>query len=287
MSGLIFLPERAAVAVRGAEAAAFLHGICTNNIETLAEGDAAYAGLLTPQGKLLFDFFVLRQSEGFLVDISRALAADFVKRLTFYKLRAKVEIGLLAQARVFAVLKLGRTTVPNATVFADPRHAEAGARVIAVQPTPEQEAIAADEDAWLQHRVALCLPEGGRDFAYGDCFPHDIAMDQLNGIAFAKGCYVGQEVVSRMKHRGTARRRPMIAAAAAPLPMPPCDILADGKTVGTIGSVAGARGLAIVRLDFAEEALATSKGLRAGESELALQRPLWASYGEAFPVATG
>jgi folate-binding protein YgfZ len=284
MSGWIRLDDRAVVAVAGAEAAGFLHGIVTNSVEALTGGQAAYSGLLTPQGKLLFDFFALRDGERFLIDIAASLAADFIKRLTFYKLRAKVDIARLEGAVVCADPAGCAGVLPDAIVYPDPRLAGGGRRAIVLTG---QAAASVDAEGWLRHRIDLGLPEGGKDFIYSDCFPHDIAMDQLNGIAFAKGCYVGQEVVSRMRHRGTARRRPMLVASDRPLPVAPCEITADGKTIGTIGSCLDNRGLAEVRLDFAEEALAAGKRLLAGDVPVRLMPPDWADYGDAFVAHEG
>jgi folate-binding protein YgfZ len=137
------------------------------------------------------------------------------------------------------------------------------------------EATEADYDA---HRVGLGIPEGGVDFAFGDGFPHDADMDQLHGIDFKKGCYVGQEVVSRMQHRGTARRRFIIVTGAGALPVVGTPVLAGERALGTLGSSAGSSGLALIRLDRAKEALDGGAPIAAGGVPLALTLPPWATF---------
>ena len=127
-------------------------------------------------------------------------------------------------------------------------------------------------------RIRLGVPEGGRDYDFGDTFPHEALFDQLNGVDFTKGCYVGQEVVSRMQHRGTARKRIVPVEGEAPLPASGTSIEAGGVPIGALGSVSGASGLALIRLDRAEEALARGKTLTAGGVKIALRRPSFARF---------
>ena len=135
-------------------------------------------------------------------------------------------------------------------------------------------------------RIALGVPEGGRDYAYGDAFPHEALFDQLNGVDFKKGCYVGQEVVSRMEHRGTARKRIVGVEGEGPLPASGTEITAGGKPIGTLGSVGGASGLALLRLDRAEEAKAAGLPLRAGDVTVAVRIPAWARFKTPAPAAS-
>ena len=210
------LSDRRVVAVGGPDAAAFLDNLFTSDASKAGEDRAVYGGLLTPQGKILFDFIVFADGERYLIDIARPLVPDFLKRLGFYKLRAKVEIADLSSERI-VVAAWGGAAPPilDGPVAPAPRNPALGYRAI-VPPGADMapdysEATEADYHA---HRIALAIPEGGVDFAYGDAFPHDAAMDQFEGIDFRKGCYIGQEVVSRMEHRGTARRRPVVARGA-------------------------------------------------------------------------
>ena len=136
----------------------------------------------------------------------------------------------------------------------------------------------ASEDEYHARRIALGVPEGGRDYSFGDAFPHEAMFDQLNGVDFKKGCFVGQEVVSRMEHRGTARKRIVGVEGEGPLPTPGTEIIAGSTPIGTLGSVAGSSGLALLRLDRAEEAKAAGVPLRAGEVTIAVRIPAWARF---------
>ncbi len=239
------LARRGVVAVGGPDAEKFLNDLVTADISRAGPGQAVFAGLLTPQGKILFDFIVIRDGDRFLFDLPRALAADFAKRLGFYKLRAKVTVeDVSAGTRVLAVWGPEGVHHIDGIAAPDPRLAALGWRVIAPADQPPvlagfAEAREADYDA---HRIPLGIPEGGIDFTFGDAFPHDTDMDQLAGVDFGKGCYIGQEVVSRMEHRGTARRRFVIAEGAGPLPAAGTEVTAGGKSIGTLGSSVGDRG---------------------------------------------
>ncbi len=277
------LPRRGIVAVGGTDAETFLNDLITADMPKTA-GTAAYGGLLTPQGKILFDAIVFRDGDRFLFDLPRGLAADFVKRLGFYRLRAKVEIADLSAERIAVAAWGNGAPILDGPVAPDPRLAALGHRAIVpagADMAPDfAEATAADYDA---HRVALGVPEGGIDFAFGDAFPHDADMDQLGGIDFKKGCYVGQEVVSRMEHRGTARRRFVLASGAGSLPPIGTPVLAGEKPIGTLGSASGHTGTALVRLDRAKEAIDAGTAITAGAVPLTLTIPSWAKF--TWPVA--
>jgi hypothetical protein len=267
------LPDRALVTVTGPDAAALLQGVLTCNVETLQAGEARLGALLTPQGKILFDFLVSRIPEGFRFDVQADRAADFAKRLTLYRLRAQVTIA--ADPTVAIAAAWDGAAPASAEPVADSRHAELGARLYAAEGAFSADAAEADYHA---HRIALGIPEGGRDYAFGDAFPHEALMDQLGGIDFKKGCYVGQEVVSRMQHRGTARTRILVAAYPEGAAAPGTEITASGKVLGTTGSVAGTRGLALVRLDRLGDALASGETPRAGNHPVSLERPAFATF---------
>ena len=274
------LSRRGVVAVRGPDAAKFLNDLVTSDVPE-APGGAAFGALLSPQGKILFDFIVFRDRDGFLFDLPKPAVADFVKRLGFYRLRAKVEIADLSNERE-VVAAWGSDVAPilDGPVAADPRLAALGFRAIvpggADMAADYEEAGAADYDA---HRIALGVPEGGVDFAYGEPYPHDTDMDQLAGVDFTKGCYVGQEVVSRMQHRGTARRRFVRVSASAALPALGMPLTAGGKALGTLGSSAPGDGLALVRLDRAKDALDHGVAIMAGDVPVTLALPEWAKFG--------
>ncbi len=286
MNEAIRLENRGVIAVSGADATDFLQGILTNDIHLCRGPSAIYTGLLTPQGKLLFDFFVVGHEGGYLIDADSGETDNLLKRLMFYRLRADVELS--ERPDLALCVSLGESAPPPSSAlisFRDPRHDHAGIRHIL--PGDEAANCLAAPQKWLAHRIALGLPEAGSDYAYGDCFPHDIAMDQLNGIGFQKGCYVGQEVVSRMQHRGTARKRPMIVNAATPLPDAPAKVTSGDRVMGALGSACGKSGLAEIRLDRAAKALEDGTGFDVNGTDVELLTPPWASYGEMFPRMKG
>ncbi len=272
-----FLPERAVLAVSGPDARAFLHNVVTCNINSLKPGGARYGALLMPQGKIISDFLIyapVATPETLLLDLPAARLEDLVKRFTMYRLRANV--GFEPQADSAIVTFWGDEAAPEGVeAFADPRLDELGTRAVVLRATAE--GLGGDAFAYAAHRIALGIPEGGADFLYGDAFPHEADMDQLGGVDFKKGCYIGQEVVSRTQHRGIARTR-TVAALLAGAPESGTEIKAGEKTVGRIGSIAGGQGIALVRLDRAAEAKASGLPLLAGDVEVTLKAPDWASF---------
>jgi folate-binding protein YgfZ len=280
------LPERAAIRITGEDATHFLQGLVTNNIESLTAGAARFAALLTPQGKILFDFIVVAIAEdeggGFLLDAPRALEGDLAQRLGFYKLRAKVEIARRPDLAVAAVLE-GTAPADLGLAYPDPRHEKLGTRLV----LPTEGAAAALRDAgfalgepeeWQKKRIVLGVPEGGQDFTYGDTFPHEADMDQLGGVDFQKGCFIGQEVVSRMEHRGAARTRVVPIAYQHGAPIGGVEVKIGERAAGFLGSTANGRGLAKIRLDRVEEGLAANEKLSAGNIPITLVKPDWAKF---------
>lgn len=281
------LPDRGVVAVTGPDARKLLQGLLTNDLTLLDTQPAIHAGLLSPQGKILFEFFVVRTGDGVLLDVSRDVAADLVKRLTLYKLRAAVTIKDVSEA--YTVLALWGTDACSsgdtaATVsYADPRHCDLGLRILAEARFAADVASAtngmpADAAGYHAHRIELGIPEGGKDYAFGDAFAHEALFDQLGGVSFSKGCYVGQEIVSRMEHRGTARRRIVPVNATGGALVPGAAIMAGDADIGRVGSVAGARALAVLRLDRVEEFAAKGVALTSGEATLTVVLPPWARF---------
>jgi len=281
---LALLADRGVVRVAGADAARLLQGVISNDVDLLDHAPALHAGLLTPQGKILFEFFLVRAGDGFLLETQRATAAELVRRLSLYKLRAKVAIADASADYAVFVAWGAAALAPPFPCYRDPRLAELGVRILA--PTPADAAqvcsgLGARLGDWHAHRIALGVPEGGRDYAFGDAFPHEADFDLLNGVSFTKGCFVGQEVVSRMQHRAVVRKRIVPIAARAPL-QAGAAITAGAATIGTVGSVAGGQGLAMLRLDRAAEAAARGEVLLADGTALVLRRPAWAPT-EALP----
>ncbi|MBD1547622.1 YgfZ/GcvT domain-containing protein [Roseibium aggregatum] len=280
------LPNRGVIRVSGPDAHHFLQNLITADMEEIDNRGAGYGALLTPQGKILFDFLILKDGDSYLLDTPAETLADLAKRLTFYRLRSKVEVvDASSDLGVFACWNGAPPKDLPGVRAEDPRLAALGWRVIgepeAVKPALEAGGFA--EADYAAHRIALGVPEGLADFAYSDVFPHDADMDQLGGVSFSKGCYVGQEVVSRVHHRGTARKRIIRVSSEADLPAPGTEITADGKVMGTLGSVArgtgGTQGLALVRLDKAAAALKNGTPFHCGSNEVTLALPDWAGFG--------
>lgn len=277
------LADRAAIRIGGPEAEAFLQNIITTDMDRVAATGAGFGALLSPQGKILVDFLIAASEGGFILDLPRALVADFVRRMALYRLRAKVEIASLAGSHKVIVYWDG--AAPPAGAVADPRLAGLGFRaVLPGESDPAAPGFAERTEAdWHAHRIALGVPEGGRDFAFGDAFPHDADMDDLGGLDFRKGCYVGQEIVSRMEHRGTARRRAVMVAAAGTLPEAGTMVEADGRTLGSLGSSAGGHAIALVRLDRTKAALDAGATVTTGGVPLSITLPTFARF--TWPAA--
>ena len=267
------LEDRGVISVSGADATSFLQGLLTNDVERLGPGEARYGALLTPQGKILFDMIVVRTLDGddpsYLVDCPAAQVADLAKRLGFYKLRAKVAIADVSADRAVAAFWGDERPSVDGLLYADPRDPRLGWRAIA--PRPAAAAVGLGHiNEYEGLRIAVGAPKGGLDFAYADAFPHDANFDRLHGVDFDKGCYVGQEVVSRMKHRGTARKRVARVKLAGPAPAPGTPVMDGELAVGALGSSSGREALAMLRIDRAEEAVAAGRTLSAGGVSLAL-----------------
>lgn len=275
MLSIAHLPERSIVAVEGGDAEKFLQGIITGDMDALGMQGAIHSALLSPQGKIMFEFMVVRAGEGFRLETSRSRAAELVRRLGLYKLRAAVQIAdRSAEEAVYAAWGDGGGAGEHA--YADPRLPTLGWRF--AQPHGAMQPDAEPADAYHAHRIDLGVPEAELDYALGETFPHEACLDVLGGVSFDKGCFIGQEVVSRMQHRGTARRRFVMVQGSTKLPPARTEITAGDVAIGAMGSSVGARGLALVRLDRAAEAMEAGTSLRAGDVEVELSVPPWAPY---------
>jgi folate-binding protein YgfZ len=284
------LPDRGTVKVDGADARKFLNGLLTAELGDVTAEHARFAALLTPQGKIIADAIVAQippdDGTAFFLDCPRALAQTLTDRLNFYKLRAKVIVENLSEMLAVLAAWDGEGTTEYGLVYRDPRLPALGLRAmvpphLVAQAAAELGATLVDPVAYEAHRIALGVPRGGLDFMYGDAYPHEADMDQLGGVDFDKGCFVGQEVVSRMEHRGIARNRVVPVAYDDYAPEAGVPVTAAEKPVGTMGSSAGGRGLALIRLDRAADALAAGTPLNAGGIALRLVKPNWARF--AFP----
>jgi folate-binding protein YgfZ len=252
--------DRAVFRFSGADAHKLLNDVVTGPIPQV-EGKAAWWALLSPQGKVLAEGLAGWADDALWLDVHASVADDFFKRMKMYRLRASVVIDdLRASHRVGWASEME----PGAIVH----QGRVGYRVI--DRADEAKGWMADDSDYARARIAAGIAELGQDFAPDSVFAHDIGMDILDGIDFAKGCYVGQEVVSRMKHRGTARRRPVIVhgvETAAP-------VLADGRDSGTVGRVVDGEAVGILRLDRFGAGVEATVGAKA----VTLELPGWAPY---------
>lgn len=276
------LPDRGVVKVDGEDVRRFLNGLLTSDVTKVAPGAPRYAALLTPQGKIIVDCIVVeapaKDSGGFFLDCPRARATALVDRLNFYKLRAKLLVEDLSEILGVMAAWNGSGATGCGLAYPDPRLAALGMRImlpphLVEQAARELGAELADAAAYEAHRIALGVPRGDADFAYGDAFPHEADLDQLAGVDFDKGCYVGQEVVSRMQHRGTARTRIVRVTLEDFSPETGVAVLGGDKQLGTMGSTAGGHGLALVRIDRVADALDAGLPLTAGGLAIRLTDP--------------
>jgi folate-binding protein YgfZ len=287
------LADRGVIKVAGDGARNFLHGLVTADILQLNVGEARFCALLTPHGKIIADFIMTqapaKDGGGFFLDVPLAETPTLVGKLNLYRLRAKVIVEDLSQVLGVLAAWDGASPPPTTAVglcYGDPRLPALGLRVmlpphLAGAAAAELDASLVDASEYEAHRIALGVPRGGADFSYGDAFPHEADMDQLGGVDFAKGCYVGQEVVSRMEHRGTARTRAVPVRFAGPAPEAGANIVAGGRQLGSLGSAAAGNAIALLRLDRVADALANGEPLMAGTTPIHLVKPDWVRF--VFP----
>jgi folate-binding protein YgfZ len=277
-----FLPDRGVVEVAGEDARKFLNGLLTTDVTQLVPGQARFGALLTPQGKIIVDFLVTEApaaaGERFLLDCPRAQAAAFADKLKLYRLRAKITVDNLSDRIGVLAAWDGDIAGGPELGFVDPRLPALGWRILGREAdAPEMAAsIGAelvDATAYEAHRIAQAVPRGGLDFIYGDAFPYETNMDLLHGVDIGTGCYVGQEVVSRMHHRGTARTRVAKVLLDGPAPAPGTPIMAGDKSVGTLGSAAEGSGIGLIRIDRVSDALGAGTPLTAGGHALFIADP--------------
>jgi folate-binding protein YgfZ len=257
--------DRAVLSLKGAEAENFLHNLVTADILGLAEGQARYAGLLSPQGKIIFDFFILKMAEGYLLDCAASQLEELMKRLMFYRLRAKVAIAERKD------LEVGVSPGQPSGLwdYVDPRTPLMGWRIIA-----EKGKLPEGSDYETQ-RITLGLADSDGDIGSGQLFPHEANFDQFGAVSFTKGCYIGQEVVSRMQHRATARSRILPVTFNGVAPSRDAAIKSANSIVGSVLSSTGNMALALIRLDRlgeAEQPLLTD-GVR-----IHVHKPAWINY---------
>lgn len=270
MTKLALLPQRGVLRISGDDRIAFLNGLVSNDVAKAAPGRAVWAALLTPQGRYLSDFFIFTTDDALLLDAPRADIPPLLTKLRRYRLRAAVELEDASDA--YTVYAAWDGAPPEAAISApDPRLDEAGWRLLSPTPLP----ASATEAEYAAHRIALGLPDGAPDLEPDKTLLLEAGFDELHGIAWDKGCYMGQELTARTKYRGLVKRRLLPVEHAGPAPAPGTPVMADGQEVGDIRSSAGNMALAMLRLDALE------KTLSAGETPITPHRPNW------MPVTAG
>ena len=282
MTKFVALLDRAVLEVTGPDAGEFLQGLITNDLEKLKQKGSLFAALLTPQGKINYEFFIVPTVTGFFLEMAKGGLDELFKKLSLYKLRANVDISNLSETHmVFWLAEPCDLACPEAQLYPDPRSVKLGQRAIVSvdHMTAFCEGLdACTPDDYLSARLAAGIPEGGHDYALGNTFPHEACYDLIDGIDFTKGCYVGQEVVSRMQHRSTVRKRIVCVTSEEELPESGTEIRTETSLIGVLGSRLGKEGLALVRLDRAGKALNSGDKILTENILVTLSLPSWASY---------
>jgi hypothetical protein len=273
MTRLAPLPDRGVIEISGEDRITFLQGLVSNDVMQAHPGHAVWAALLTPQGKWLADFFILADAERLLLDCERGQVAMLMQRLSRFRLRSKVTLRLAEELCVYAAWDGALTE--HAISAPDPRLPEAGLRLLSATPLP----TTALEVDWDRHRLALGLPDGSRDLEAEKTVLLEAGFDELNGVSWTKGCYMGQELTARTKYRGLVKRRLVPVAVQGPLPAPGSAIFRNAQEVGVMRSGRDQAGLASLRLD------ALGGPLRCGETILTPRIPAWVRLPET--VRTG
>jgi folate-binding protein YgfZ len=266
MTCLAHLPLRGVVGISGEDRVAFLQGLVSNDVALAAPGRAVWAAFLTPQGKWLADFFVFADGDRLLLDCEGAQASMLVQRLGRYRLRSRVTLADLSEVfRVYAAWGSPPAVPADSLLAPDPRLPDAGWRILTARGLPET----ATAVAWDAHRLALGLPDGSRDMEAEKSVLLEAGFDELAGVSWSKGCYMGQELTARTKYRGLVKRRlvPVVFDGAAPEAGTP--ITRNGTEVGTLRSALGEAGLALLRLD------ALDGPLLCGEAAVTVRVPDW------------
>ncbi|WP_189048153.1 CAF17-like 4Fe-4S cluster assembly/insertion protein YgfZ [Aliidongia dinghuensis] len=285
-------PARGLILLTGEDRASFLQGLISNDVRQVGPTRAIWAALLTAQGKYLHDFFVASLGEGWLIEGEGERVADLKRRLGIYKLRAKVVIEDVSDrfevlqawgadaGHAFGLAEPGQAVEQDgATAFLDPRLTTLGLRLIAPKGTGAGRLATlglapGDIAAWDRLRLSLGIPDGSRDMVLEKAILLENGFDELHGVAWDKGCYVGQELTARTKYRGLVKKRLMPVAVEGPLPEPGTLILKDGQEAGEIRSGRDGLAVALVRL----EALEAGGPLTAGDATVRPQRPDWAKF---------
>ena len=266
MSNIVRLPERGVVEISGPDRVVFLQGLVSNDVSKAAPGHAVWSALLTPQGKWLADFFVLADGDRLLLDCERAQADMIVKLLSRYRLRSRVTLRDAAAEWSVHAAWGAAPAFAGAVTAADPRLEGAGWRVLSATPIADT----ATEAAYQAHRIGLGLPDGSRDMEAEKSVLLEAGFDELHGVSWTKGCYMGQELTARTKHRGLVKRRLVPVKIDGPMPSPGTPVLRDGIDVGTLRTGVDGIALALLRVEALD-----AEGLRCGDAGLVPLPPSW------------
>jgi folate-binding protein YgfZ len=262
---IVHLADRGVVEITGEDRVPFLQGLVSNDVTQAAPGRAVWSALLTAQGKWLADFFILSDGDRLLLDCELAHAAMLVKSLSRYRLRAKA--ALRDASAEFAIhVAWGETPVADAIIAADPRLPDAGLRVLAPAPLGDTATLA----DWHAHRIALGLPDGSRDLEADKSVLLEAGFDELGGVSWTKGCYMGQELTARTKYRGLLKRRLVPVRVEGAMPEPGTPVMLGEQEAGTLRFGVGDTAMALLRLDAIG-----SDGLRCGDAVITPLPPAW------------
>ena len=263
MTRLAHLPDRGVISVTGQDRVAFLQGLVSNDVTAATPGRAVWSALLSPQGKWLADFFVFAGADALKLDCEQAQIPMLIQRLSRFRLRMKVAVTQDPDTKVYVAWN-GAPDV-HGDVVPDPRLPDFAWRILSATDLPTN-ANAAD---WDLHRLQAGLPDGSRDMETDKTVLLEAGFDELSGVSWSKGCYMGQELTARTKYRGLVKRRLIPVEITGPLPPPGTPILRDGTEVGTMRSAAGNIGLAVLRLD------SLNTRLNSGDATLTPHIPSW------------
>jgi folate-binding protein YgfZ len=250
MTQLAALPDRGVIELSGEDRVTFLQGLVSNDVSLATPGNAIWAALLTAQGKYLADFFIFAQADRLLLDCESGQVATLVQRLSRFRLRSKVALRAAVELLVHAAWE--GTPAVDAIAAPDPRLPDAGWRLLSTTPLPTT-ALALD---WDRHRLSLGLPDGTRDLEPEKTILLEAGFDELHGVSWTKGCYMGQELTARTKYRGLVKRRLVPVMATGELPAPGTPVMGDGTEVGTMRSGRDQMGLAVLRIAALQDKLA-------------------------------